>query len=580
MRIGSYCLYKLPRGKAELSAARAELHRLIREKCIVRSPPGKLFSPKGKRIGWLLDVRMALLDPEALTPLAALFWDEMAAHLPFQLVCTEVAGIPLMSALQSFGCLLGHRVNGVIVRKERKTYGRQRHMEGELDETPTVFVDDVLNSGTSLNRAATTLGTQGRSIDHIFTVVSFGQKETIGKWRQAGARLHAIFSKEDFGLEPSVRESKVYPEFFDLEWRFQPEGASLFDVVPKSSPVVDEERVYFGTDAGVFYALRQADGSVAWKYRIHTPRNRKGIWSSPTLMGERVVFGGYDGCVHALDRATGAVAWRFDQADWVGSSPCFAPDLNLLYVGLEHGLMPASKGSAVALDASTGERVWEYRSLRYIHASPLYLAGHRLVAIGDNGGDFNGLDAVTGELRWRFVAPDSIKSRPAYDERSGLIVFGCFDECVYAVRAETGEPAWSFATHGIVYSEPLIVDGRVFVASADKTVYVLDAATGESLDSVTTRGKTFGSPAAIGDFVYFGSTDGVVYKYDLKSGKLVGEHQLPEKITNRVAYSPAQGLYFVSTYDNHIFALRHKNAGRPRIASKQTLDAQVTELVG
>jgi prolyl oligopeptidase len=68
MRIGSYCLYKLPRGKAELSAARAELHRLIREKCIVRSPPGKLFSPKGKRIGWLLDVRMALLDPEALTP--------------------------------------------------------------------------------------------------------------------------------------------------------------------------------------------------------------------------------------------------------------------------------------------------------------------------------------------------------------------------------------------------------------------------------------------------------------------------------------------------------------------------------
>lgn len=277
MRIGSYCLYKVPRGDVELSAARDQLRQLIAEKRLIRSQHETLLSPKGQRIGWLLDVRIALLDPEAPAPLAALFWDKMSPHLPFQLVCTEVAGIPLKSALQSFGCLLGQKVNGVMVRKERKTYGRQRHIERQLDKTSIVFVDDVLNSGTSLNRSAAAVGTLGRSIDHIFTVVNFNRETTPDRWRKAGSSLHAIFSKEDFDLKPTAQELEEHPEFFDLQWTFKPEGASLFDVVPKSSPVVDDEHIYLGSDSSVFYALRQSDGSVAWKHAIHTPQNRKGI---------------------------------------------------------------------------------------------------------------------------------------------------------------------------------------------------------------------------------------------------------------------------------------------------------------
>jgi orotate phosphoribosyltransferase len=218
VRIGSYCLYKVPRSKTELSAMRSQLRQLIKEKCLIRSQEETLLSPKGKRIGWLLDVRMALLDPDALTPIAALFWAEMEQHLPFQLVCTEVAGIPLMSSLQTFGCLLGHRINGVVVRKERKTYGRQRHLEGQLDVTPIVFVDDVLNSGSSLNRGAVTLEVQGRSIKHIFTVVTFNQRVTTEKWTTAGCDMHSIFSKDDFNLTFTMRESKEQPEFFDLQW--------------------------------------------------------------------------------------------------------------------------------------------------------------------------------------------------------------------------------------------------------------------------------------------------------------------------------------------------------------------------
>jgi outer membrane protein assembly factor BamB len=557
MRLGSYSLYRFPRTKSEILETRSRLLKFLVDQCVIRSQQEPLFSPKGKPIGWLIDVRSALLDPSVMPLVAALFWDQMSVRLPFQLVCTEIAGIPLLSCLQSFGSMLGHTVNGVIVRKERKTYGRQRQMEGELSAAPVVFVDDVLNSGSSLNRAAAVLGEQGRTIDHIFTLITFNRKATIEKWTAAGASLNAVYSLDEFNLDISQQEQPLPWDIFDLKWKFRPEGASLRDVVPKSSPVVDEDRIYFGTDSGIFYALRQSDGSIAWSHRVEL-RNRKGIWSSPTLMGEKVIFGAYDGCVYALDSKTGNVVWRFDQADWVGSSPCFSPERNLVYVGLEHALVPASKGSVIALNGDTGERVWEYRTLRYVHASPLYVAEFDLVAIGDNGGDFNGFDADSGELKWRFIAPDSIKSRAAFDPQSNHLVFGCFDGGVYAVEAGTGKSAWSFRTNGVIYSEPLILNGRVYVCSSDKSVYVLDAATGERLDSVTTRGKTFGCPASIGECVYFGSTDGVVYEYDVQKAKLIGQHQLPEKITNRISYSTAQNLFVVSTYDNQVFALVHK----------------------
>jgi outer membrane protein assembly factor BamB len=557
MRLGSYSIYRFPRTKSEIQETRSRLLKFLQDHCVIRSRQEPLYSPKGKSIGWLIDVRRALLDPQAMPLVAALFWDQMSARLPFQLVCTEIAGIPLLSALQSFGSVLGHSVNGVIVRKERKTYGRQRQFEGELTDAPIVFVDDVLNSGSSVNRAAVVLGEQNRGIDHIFTLITFNRKATFEKWTEAGASLNAVYSLDEFNLDVSEQETPLQWDIFSLKWKFRSEGASLRDVVPKSSPVVDDERIYFGTDSGIFYALNQSDGSVAWSHRV-VLKNRKGIWSSPTLMGDKVIFGAYDGCVYALDTKTGKVVWRFHQADWVGSSPCFSLERNLVYVGLEHALVPASKGSVIALNGATGEVAWEYRTLRYVHASPLYIAKHGLVAIGDNGGDFNGFDADSGELKWRFIAPDSIKSRPAFDAQTNNIVFGCFDGGVYAVDAGSGKSAWSFQTNGLIYSEPLILNGRVYVCSSDKSVYVLDAATGERLDSVTTRGKTFGCPAAIGEHVYFGSTDGVVYEYDVAKAKLVGQHQLPEKITNRISYSAARNLFIVSTYDNQVFGLVHK----------------------
>ncbi len=68
---------------------------------------------------------------------------------------------------------------------------------------------------------------------------------------------------------------------------------------------------------------------------------------------------------------TGAEVWRFTGADWVGSSPALAPELGLLFIGLEFAV-EGKRGSIAALRMENGEKVWEHMTKRYTHASPAY----------------------------------------------------------------------------------------------------------------------------------------------------------------------------------------------------------------
>ena len=44
---------------------------------------------------------------------------------------------------------------------------------------------------------------------------------------------------------------------------------NYFHVVPKSTPTLDDRRVFFGSDSGVFWALEQDTGAVAWSLAKH-----------------------------------------------------------------------------------------------------------------------------------------------------------------------------------------------------------------------------------------------------------------------------------------------------------------------
>ncbi len=45
-------------------------------------------------------------------------------------------------------------------------------------------------------------------------------------------------------------------------------------------------------------------------------------------------------------------------------------------------------------------------------------------------------------------------------------------------------------------------------------------------------------------------------EYEAERNELSGRHQLAERITNNIVYSESAQLFFVSTNDSHIYALR------------------------
>ncbi len=553
MRFAGHLIHAVPLNRYQSPRSREGLLREFIARCVHRSPEHTLVSPVGNPIHWLVDARAAMLDPALMGHLGALLWQHLEPMLPFQFACMEVAGIPLMTALQTQGVALGHSVNGVILRKERKLYGRQRDLEGDLDDNPVIMLDDLLNSGSTIRRAASMLALRNRSIAHVVVLVDFERPNRTLVTRGPVPSTFSIFTLRDLDLSRSDHHTPTLPDPLKQVWYRAASGASLFHVVPKSSPAVDDRAVYFGRDTGHLCALDQRTGETLWQYHVETGTH-KGIWSTPTISGDTVFFGAYDGCLYALDRFTGERRWRWIDADWIGSSPAVAPDLQLVFVGLEHAL-PNAKGGLVAVDALTGQQQWIHRTLRYVHGSPLYIQQLGLVVTGDNAGDLFALDARSGEVRWMFSADDSIKARPSYDPVNQTVVVGSFDGYVYALDAKDGVLRWKHSTDGPIYSTPLLFNGVVCIGSTDKHLYLIDATNGIRLDRHRTGGKIFGSPIELGGHLYFGSTDGAVYQIDFTNRKITGKHQSLERITNRLAYNPELKLLFLVSYDNSVTAL-------------------------
>ena len=557
----------LPDGVVEnqlaLETPRDLVSSAIRDRAILRGENQRLISPGGNPNRWLIDTRRLFMDPKILDAAAELFWQECSARMPFQVGGMEAAAIPLLSAILMKGLSRGTPVNGFIVRKERKTYGTGSSIEGTLTDAPIVMVDDILNSGSSLEKASVVLEQEDRSIAFAFVLIDYDSPES-RLWRER-RRIPVVapFRLAQFGL--SMEKPKPLPmTVFRNRWRFAAPDPNFFHRVPKSFPATDGKGVYFGSDCGVFWCLDARDGSVVWSFQVNA-RGHKNLWSSPAIHNGKVYFGSYDGNVYCLVAETGAEVWRFIGADWVGSSPALAPELGLLFIGLEFAV-EGKRGSIAAIQMENGEKVWEHMTRRYTHASPAYWPERQLVACGSNDNEMFLFDARSGTLRWRFETGTaggekaSIRHAPAFDSKRGHVVTGCANGRIYIIDVETGTEVWSVQTDNSIYTIPLVLDDKAYVGSTDKYLYVLDLERRVTKTRVFAASKVFGPPRLLAGKIYFGACNGIVYELDPATDVLTGTHQLPDAITNALTYNAETGDFYALTYVNELFAFAR--AGR------------------
>jgi orotate phosphoribosyltransferase len=537
---------------------RGTLRRQIAERAILRGHQQSLIGPNGRRNRWLIDIRRIALDSRVLEAVSEQFWIEHRDIGAFQVVGMEVAAIPFLAAIVSRFAREGVVLNAVIIRKERKTYGTCGTMEGVLTDAPIVVVDDVINSGRSVEKVRAVLEKEGRAIRSVFVLIDYKSAQRFALMKHWTFNVTSIFDLKDFGLSLLRRKKPAQVAKFVTDWRFAVPGASCFHLVPKSFPATQDGRIYFGSDSGSLWCLQTTNGEVAWKFETRGS-GKKGIWSSPAIAGSSVVFGAYNGSVYSLNSVTGREQWCFREAEWVGSSPAVAPELGLVYVGLEFSL-EGKKGSVAAVDLNSGDRMWEYRTRRYTHASPIYLAEKGLVACGSNDDELLLLDGHTGKLVWRFQTrgipggKGSIRHAPAFDARRQHLISGCADGRIYVIDLSTGTEVWSVQTGGEVYTVPLVVDDLAFVGSTDKNLYVLDLRARRVRRKLALGTKIMGPPRCLNGRVYFGACNGLVYEMDPGDGRVTGWHQLPDAVTNALCYDHATGRLFALTYANELFA--------------------------
>jgi outer membrane protein assembly factor BamB len=294
--------------------------------------------------------------------------------------------------------------------------------------------------------------------------------------------------------------------------------------------------------------------------------------------------------VYALDTATGRRRWVNFEADWVGSSPCIAPELGLLFIGTEFGLLK-KRGGIMALDIQTGTKVWSVEMPAYTHSSPLYIPGTLLspasVLIGSNDGVARLFNAKKGTLMWEFATGTpseqeiragfsayDIKDSFAYSPTLNAVYFGNHTGDFFALNKKTGEKMWQAKAEFAFWSRPTLLDTlapknlghtfaeRVIASSLDKHVYCWDAATGKELWKWHAGARVFCAPTMWDEpqkdgssitRVLVGANTGRLTALDPETGKEVWFITVPERIVNAPVYNPKTQSLFVPTFANELY---------------------------
>ncbi len=153
-----------------------ELGRRLYDRSLVRSEDEAITDPRGQPIGWLLDTRMPMLRGETFREVGTVLAERLAVKGVRQVAGRGFGSYAIVGSILS--CSDHGSFRGGFVRDRRKTYGRQRLVEGPLKvDEPVVVVDDILNSGRSALRTIALLRHDGFRVEGVLTLFNFTWSE-------------------------------------------------------------------------------------------------------------------------------------------------------------------------------------------------------------------------------------------------------------------------------------------------------------------------------------------------------------------------------------------------------------------
>jgi len=223
------------------------------------------------------------------------------------------------------------------------------------------------------------------------------------------------------------------------------------------SPLLYDQKLYFGTVAGAFFCIQRATGDQKWRFDLPSNAKLKGIRSSAAAESSMIVFGAEDGVVYALNAESGAVRWKLETGDPVTASPLIAG--SAVIVGNRGGVV-------TAIDRASGKRLWRTNAGAPVFGHAVQADG--MIVVGTIAGKAVGLRPLDGMRMWMTDLNGPVSAGGAV--AGNVVYLGTLKKQLFAIRPSDGSVLWKTEVGGRIRTSPAIANGRLFIATDDRSV--------------------------------------------------------------------------------------------------------------
>lgn len=174
---------------------REQLRQQILDKAVVH---GKVILSSGREADYYVDLRRITLDSQA-APLVGAALLEATKDLDYDAVGGLTLGAdPVATAMMHVAAAQGRSLDAFVVRKEEKTHGLHRRIEGpDVAGRRVLAVEDTSTTGGSVLTAVDALRAAGAEVVAVAVIVERGARPRVS---EAGLPYVAVFELEELGL--------------------------------------------------------------------------------------------------------------------------------------------------------------------------------------------------------------------------------------------------------------------------------------------------------------------------------------------------------------------------------------------
>jgi orotate phosphoribosyltransferase len=175
---------------------RDRLKQILVEKSVITGKEFKLAS--GKTSTFYVDARITTLHPEGAYLGGKIFLEMLKDFKVDAVGGYSIGADPIVTAIAVLSHQAGTPIPAFIIRKEEKSHGTGKVIEGNFPSHARVAIfDDVITSGGSILKGAEQVEKHGGKVEVVMAVLDReeGGREKI---EAAGYKFLSIFTKKEF----------------------------------------------------------------------------------------------------------------------------------------------------------------------------------------------------------------------------------------------------------------------------------------------------------------------------------------------------------------------------------------------